>query len=1135
MQKKDLFPIIGNILNRNRTMKLSFVLLVFALLNVQANSFSQNTKIDLNVENENIQTVLEKIESESDFRFFYKSGVIDIHRTISISVKKKKLPDILDIIFKGRPVEYTFIDNQVVLKRTTDKDRNQLGLLRKPQMVVPSKQNFQQSITGTITDAQGEPIPGVSVIEKGTSNGVAADFDGNYSIEVSNPDAILIFRSIGFAVQEIPIAGQSIIDVTMLEDAQSLDEVIILGYASQGKSDLTGAVSTLQSDDINNLPATSVAETLQGRVSGVQVITASGEPGATSDIVIRGGGSVNGMPPLFIVDGVRMGTDYTFNNNDIESMEILKDASSAAIYGAQAAGGVVLIQTKRGSRATKDKININVNGYYGIRSVLNLIPLMDTKQYFEARQAFGYNIDSWGDPETLPNTDWNDVLFDTGQDQNYTVSMTGSSAKSNFYLSGNYFRQDGVALDNSFERYSLRINSDFKINDRIKIGETVYLFKSRKNHATQGLLIYRTVPSMPVYDEDGNFSKVPAAGYFNGNNEAQRALERPTFTDQNAIEGNIYLDYELMDGLHFRSTFGASLGSSNYTQFIKAYDVGAQSGNATLTNTASDYENLTTNFTLNYDKSFGRHSLKLLAGYEMYKETRKVLTGTATHFAVDETQSYALNTDLSSQRVSGGIYYDSRLLSQFGRVNYDYDGKYLLSATIRRDGSDRFGPENKWGLFPAFSLGWRISNEPFFESFKNSISSLKLRASYGALGNYGSIQQYLYQSSYGPQNIVSLADGTRVQAYGLDPVLPNVNIKWEEVRTTDIGADIGFLNNSLSLTLDYYKRLTSDMIYAVPVPLSAGYDGNPVFTNIGDLSNTGFELGLNYRGSAGEFNMDVGLTGAFNKNEVVSLDGTGNQAISNGEGGAYLSNQISRTEAGHPISQFYGYVVDGIFATDEEVSARGVVQTGAGAGDLIYRDVNNDGVITAEDRDFIGNPWPKFTYGINLRFDYKGIDLSANLQGVMGVDIYNASKHYSDYLAGDYNASPNVFNASFFNGNGLTDAPRLGYTDSSGTYIRDPNANYTKISSYFVENGDYLKLRNIQLGYTFDKDILSKVKMSSARVYIMANNLITLTNYSGRDPEVLGDIDEGITARGIDSNSTYPQTRFVAIGLNLDF
>lgn len=1133
MQKKYCFStIVENMINKNRTLKISILLIAFALFNLHASSYSQNKRITLNVADEPIESVLKEIEGKSDYKFFFKTAEIDVKREVSINVTKKTIADILQMMFSDGTVEFSVVKNQIVLKKRRIKPRLQQEARVEETPLAP----VQQSVSGTIVDNQGTPIPGASVLEKGTTNGVAADFDGNYSITVSGPNAVLVFRSIGFATQEATVGSKTSIDITLLEDAQSLDEVVIMGYASQSKSDLTGSVATVGGDDIRELPATSVAQTLQGRVAGVQVVTDSGEPGIGSDIVIRGGGSVNGMPPLFIVDGVRMGTDYSFNNQDIESIEILKDASAAAIYGAQAAGGVVLIQTKRGQSARGlDKVNVNVNGYFGLREVFNLIPLMNTQQFFTAREAFGFNTSAWGDPSQLPDTDWNDVMYNTGSDQNYTVSLTGASDKSNFYVSGNYFRQDGVRIDNSFERYALRVNSDFNLGKKFKVGETVYLYKSMNDPVPTGgngyPTLFRTVPSMSVRDENGDWGKAPDGGYYNGRNPAQRAYGRIDKVVETAMEGNVYVDYKFFDGLNLRATMGASIGSMNNTEFLEAYDTGAQSAPAEMTKIYTDWENYTANLVLTFDKTYDVHNIKALAGYEVYKEDASTIQGYAAEFAVDNTESFDLNTNLATQRLSGGILPNLRLVSQFGRVNYSYDNKYLFSATVRRDGADRFGPENKWGVFPAYSLGWRVSEEPFFENV-DFVSSLKLRASYGALGNFGSIPQYLYQTSYGPQNITALADGTRVQAYGRNLSLPNEGIKWEEVKTTDIGVDASFLDGSLLLTADWYVRNTEDMIYAVPVPLSAGYNGNPVFTNIGELRNTGLEFLVNYRKSFGDFGMDLSVNGAFNENEVISLDGTGTQAINSGFGGQYLSNQITRTTAGEPISQFYGYVVDGIFETDAEANNRGVTQSGAGAGDLIYRDVNGDGTISEEDRDFIGNPWPKLTYGFNFKFDYKGVDLSLQFQGVHDMDVYNATKHYSDFLAGDYNASPNVFGASFFNGNGLTNQPRLGYFANDGSYIRDPNANYTKISSYFVEDASYLKLRNIQLGYNFSEDLVSSLGIRSARIYLQAQNLFTLTNYSGQDPEVLG---EGITARGIDRNNSYPQTRFVSLGLNLDF
>ncbi|WOK08436.1 TonB-dependent receptor [Imperialibacter roseus] len=1134
MKKSSWFSmLVESNFYKHSGLKLFLFLMVVGLPKIQANAYSQFEEITLHIENKTIKQVLVEIESKSQFKFFYKTDEIDLERKVSINVDRMPVDKILEQVFDDGTVSFSTIKNQIVLKKAEPKPAKTIkpDIRRETQEANPAV-----SVSGKVSDEQGVGIPGVSVIEKGTSNGVATDVEGGYSIDVDSPNSTLVFSSIGYITQEIRVGAVSSLNVSMVEDIQSLNEIVVLGYASQSKEDLTGAVSSLKSEDIKNLPVTSAAELLQGRVAGVQVVKSSGAPGATSDIVVRGGGSVNGMSPLFIVDGVRMGTNYSFNSEDIESMEILKDASAAAIYGAQAAGGVVLIQTKRGS-GNNEKININVSGYSGIRNTRPLVPLMNTQQMFAARKAFGYDVSAWGDPNTLPDVDWVDELYNPGNDNNYTVSLAGSSQKANYYLSGNIFKQKGIKLDNSFERYSFRTNSDFHLSKNVTVGETVYLYKSYLN-PDQGGNYWRTVPTMPVYEPDGSWGQAPSAGYFNGNNPALVALTNHGGQDEFAIQSNAYVDIKIMDGLNLRGTLGANIGSSVNSIFSEAYNIGSQSAPAIFTETYTDWENYTANLVASYEKMVGDHSFKALAGYEMYKEDRKYVTVNATNFVADVTESFFLNNDVTSQRVTGGPSPDQRLLSQFGRINYSYAGKYLASATIRRDGSDRFGPANKWGVFPAFSAGWRISEEGFFDQ-GGFISSMQLRASYGALGNIGAIPQYLYQVSYSPQNFHALGDGRAVQSYSRALSLANTEIKWEEVKTTDFGVDFGLLDQRLTVTMDWYKRLTSDMIYQLPLPMSSGYvagrllASNPVFTNIGELSNTGLEIGANYEQSVGDLQMNFGLTGAFNKNKVVSLDGSGTKSINDGVGGQYLSNSISRTVDGQPMSQFFGYVVEGIFATDQEAQERGVVQEGAGAGDLIYKDVNGDGVITQDDRDFIGNPWPKLNFGININMKYRGFDLALAFQGVSGVDLYNANRHYSDFLAGDYNSSPEVFKASFFDGNGLTSVPRLGFTDVNGNYQRDPNANYTNISSYFVENGSYLKLRNLQFGYSFPIAALSNIKVSALRIYLMADNFLTFTKYKGVDPEVLGEGTVG--SRGIDFNSRYPQTTFVSAGFNLSF
>ncbi len=1013
------------------------------------------------------------------------------------------------------------------------------------------------TVAGRVTDDEDQGLPGVNVLLKGTSTGTTTDGEGAYSITVPDGSGTLVFSYIGYLTQEVPINNRTTIDLSLTPDVKSLSEVVVIGYGTQKRSDLTGAISSVKAEEVRNLPVRSVAEALQGRAAGVQITRNDGAPGAPSDIVIRGAGSVGGMPPLYIVDGIRMNPGSNFNLQDVESIEVLKDASAAAIYGAQAAGGVVLVTTKRGTKG--EKMDINFNAYYGFRQPRNLYSLLNRDEYFRARQAFGANTDGWGDPAGLPDTDWVDELFETGQEQNYSLSLSGASDKVNYYVSANYQREDGVRIDNWFERYGLRANADYKITKRLKVGETLYAWRTRANPTESGEIPFRSVPTMPVRDPANSFGgwgQQPAGGYYGGANPVANERIHHQQDQTYALEGNVYADWEILDGLNFRSTFGASVFSDNNYDFREAFDYGSlQNTNAALVRDNNNQQNYTANFVLTYGRTLGRHDLKVMAGYEAYREDRNELRGEAQGFQII-TQNLNLSTDPSTFRTSGGQTPRTRLLSQFGRINYSFAGKYLLTANIRRDGSDRFGPTNKWGVFPSVSVGWKISEEAFMQTLP-FVSNLKLRASYGRLGSTSSIPQFTYQGSYGGAggtNIHGLPDGTRARGLALTAQLPNPNIKWEEVDQVDIGLDVGLWNNRFNFTADWYSRQTNDMIYQVPVPTSAGYDNSTVYTNIGQMSNRGVELAVEYRNTLGAFTYSIGANAAFNRNEVKRLDGTNNNPINDGYAGEYLEGTIARTEAGRPLSQFYGYQVDGIFSSDAEVAALNQVaqerasdneafyqNENTGAGDFRFRDLNGDGRITVDDRTFIGNPWPDMTYGLTLNLSWKGFDLAALFQGVQGIDLYNGTKHFTQFFAGDYNSTPDIFGTSFFNGNGLTDRPRVGFTDDEGNYVRDPNSNYTRISSYYVEDGSYFRLRNLQIGYTLPQSLTGRAKLSNVRIYVQGQNLLTLTPYSGMDPEVLGNgfrngvTTSGTTGRGIDTIGAYPRTRFYAVGIDLRF
>jgi len=974
------------------------------------------------------------------------------------------------------------------------------------------------------------------------------DAAGWFRIAVTESNNVLLFSIIGYDALTLPVNGSSTVNVVLKELVSDLEEVVVVGYGTQRRSDMTGAVSSVKADDIRNLPVRSVNEALQGRAAGVQVTRNDGAPGSSSDIVIRGIGSIGGMSPLYIVDGIRMSAGSNFNLQDVASIEVLKDASAASIYGAQAAGGVVLITTKRGSAA--DKMDINFSADYGMRESVNLFDLLRTPDYYTAKTNFGIATSNWGDPALLPDHDWVNSLYQKGTEQRYSLALSGATAKTGYYLSANYLNEEGTMVDNSFERYGLRSNADFHITDNLTVGETLYAWATATNPTVTNTYPFRSAPVVPLYDDSNPFGGWGKTGsFFGGPNVVGQEYMTHMLNRTYALEGNVYASWDIIPGLNFRSTFGLSIFSMNNRRFNEPYDYGIIADHvAGLIRDNNNQRDLTANFVLTYEKSFGQHNVKGMGGYEAYQSHLTSLHAEARGFPY-LTYNLGLSTNPSSYVASGGEFPQTRLLSQFGRINYGFANKYLVTLNIRRDGSDRFGPTNKFGVFPSASVGWKLNEERFVKDHLPTVGNLKLRASYGKLGSTSNIPQYTYQVSYGGAggtNSMGLADGSRFKGYALTAQLANQHIRWETVLQTDIGLDVGLLNNALNVTIDWYSRQTQGMIYRVPVAQSAGFGNTSVYTNIGQMSNKGLELAADYHGKTGQLTYAIAANASFNRNLVKQLDGTNDNPISDGAAGSDLDGNVGRTEVGYPMSQFYGYQVDGIFQTNEEVNALNeqarrvsgndavfFQNAGTAAGDLKYLDVNGDGRVTTADKTFIGNPWPKMTYGLTLNVGWNGLEISALFQGVQGVDVYNGNKHYTEYMYGDHNTTKDIFNASFFNGNGLADQPRVGVTGDNGTFSRDPNSNYGRISSYFVEDGSFLKLRNLEVGYTFNDNLTRALLVSNLKVYLQAQNLFTLTNYSGLDPEVLG--RNGTTARGIDAIFSYPRTRLFSVGVNLNF
>ena len=1131
-----------------KTMRITFAQMLLILLGLGLSRATPTSaqeilskRVSLDVSNQSLSRVLSQIERKTKVKFMYSPEVIGASRRVSVSVSDDPLSSLLGGMLPPLGLQYRVYENTILIKKLPETTPATNGKAQPQAALFVDKR-----VTGRVLSSDdNSPLPGVSIVVKNTNIGTVTDTDGRYALTVPDGAETLVFSYVGYESQEVAIGNRTTIDLNLNVDTRSLSEVVVVGYGTQKRSDLTGAVSSVSGEEIKNLPVRSVNEALQGRAAGVVVAKGSGKPGAGADILIRGPGSINGMPPLYIVDGVRVsGTGFNFNIQDVESIEVLKDASAAAIYGVDAAGGVILVTTKRGGDGQKPTLSLNA--WVGSRQPTNLYSLLDRDRFIQAKQNYGSNTSTWGDLNSLPDVDYVDELFRNGSEQNYQLSASGGSARANYYISGNYQKENGIVIDNSFQRFNFRLNSDYQLTKKLKVGESLFAWRASFNdNELEGVPI-RSVPTMAVRDPAnafGGWGKQPVGGYFEGPNPVANELINHRTDIRSAIEGNLYADYEIVKGLNLRATVAASLIGNRSSNFREAFDYGSLANpNAQFDQNLTTRENYTANAVLTYAKTFGKHDLKALAGYEVYREDGTRLAAAATGFIVPVASSFDLSSNPSSRLVTSGYsdYPFRRLLSQFGRLNYSYAGKYLLTVNIRRDGTDRFATGRKFGVFPGFSAGWKISEEDFMRS-ASFISNLKLRGGYGTLG-IANIDPFQYIATYGPQNVTGLPNGDRVLGFGRDLKLANTELKWETVQQTDIGLDIGLLNNALNFTIDWYDRQSNDVLYRVPIPLSSGLSNN-TFVNVGKIQNRGLELAGDYRGKKGDFTYRVAANVSFNRNEVLNLDGVNNTPFNENRPGGVWRSSAARTVVGKPFGQFYGYIVDGIYPTDAAVTERGVTQKGAGQGDLIYRDINGDGKIDNGDQTFIGNPWPAANYGFNLQFGWKGIDIAAQFTGVAGVDLYNGARAYTQNLFGDYNTTDAVYGTSFFGEGGLTDQPRIGTftTNAQGQriYVRDPNGNYANISSFFVEKGDFLRLTNLQVGYNLPQSVVGALKMSRARVYFMAQNLLTLTSYSGLDPEITSTVNRNgnaaVTSRGIDNIGTFPRTKLLSVGLDLSF
>lgn len=974
---------------------------------------------------------------------------------------------------------------------------------------------FAQQITvqGVVKDQTGETVIGASVMEKGTTNGTITGIDGDFSLNMSS-NGTLVVSFVGYKTQEVQVKGQKQLQVVLSEDAEMLDEVVVIGYGTMKKSDLTGAVSSIGNKDIKDSPVSNLGQAIQGKISGVQIVDA-GKPGDNVSIKIRGLGSINNCDPLVVIDGVP--TDLglsSLNMADVERLDVLKDASATAIYGSRGANGVVMITTKRGTEG-KGKLAVSAN--YSFQNATNVPSLLNAAQYAELSNDMMVNSGrnpnpEWANPSELgAGTDWMDELLRTGVMQNYTVSYSGGNEKSHYYVSGGFLDQSGIVKSVNYRRFTFQSNSDAQVLKWLKFSNNITFSADTKKSGSYN--IGDALKALPIYlvkNEDGSWSGPDGNSEWYG---STRNPIGPTELNKSQTDGynflaNLTAELTFTKWLKFKSTFGYDAKFWFIDNFTPKYN-----WKPTPTEETSRYKSDNKSFTYLWDNYFlfdhtfaEKHRVGLMAGMSAQWNTNDYLNAQKNVFMFDNVHEMDNGEEMYA---IGGNETEWALLSYMARVNYSYEDRYLLTATIRRDGSSRFGKKHRWGTFPSVSVAWRASQEKWFPK-NDYINDLKVRAGYGVTGSQASVGNYSYLASYNT-SVYPFGISSGNQTALVSSTLANPYIHWEEVAQTNIGFDASLFNSRVMFSFDAYLKETRDMLVKASIPITSGFeDTTTTYTNAGKVRNQGIEMSLHTINLTSELGWETNLTATYNKNKIKDL----NSDV------PYYINQINNSYVtmlakDYPINVFYGYVTDGIFQNQSEVNTH-AVQPGAEPGDIRFRDLNNDGVINDSDRTVIGNPNPSWLFSMNNSLSYKGFELSVFLQGIAGNKIYNANNIDNTGMAAAYNQTTDVLKR--WQGEGTSNSmPRAVFGD--------PNQN-TRVSDRFVENGSYLRLKNITLSYTFPKQWLQKAQIENARLSLSCENVATITGYSGFDPEV------GIN--GIDQNR-YPISRTFSLGLNFNF
>ncbi len=1097
--------------------------------------------VDLGSTEITVGEIIHTIESNTDFSFYYLKTDVDAHKRISFtSSGSRTVAAILLEVSKASKLKFLQVNNNISISPMSDSEIEEGVEGIDIKMV-------QTTVSGKVTNETNEGLPGVNVLIKGTTQGTITDYDGNYSITVSDENTILVFTSVGYLKTEKTVGGQQVIDVNMVPDITSLESVVVVGYGVQEKRNVSGSIASVDAKVLEQTQTPSFDAALQGRVPGVYVTTNGGQPGGGVFVRIRGAGSINNSNPLYVIDGIIVPAGNnensnplaTINPNDIESIDILKDAASAAIYGARAANGVVLITTKKGQTG---KPTLKYNGYYGIQTpATELVRPMNAMEYAEnMNRAFS----AAGQPEPFADpaaegegTNWIDEVTDLGNITDHQLSISGGTESNKYFVSMNRFENNGIMMETYMKRTSVRVNTENKVTNAITIGNNLMYSRSsqRNNSAGNRTFIhgswtdlYQALPTMPVFDDNPATSSTGYAGPTSTVLERRRnqvsRYKHPKFDNrEDRVLGNIYVNIELIKGLNFRSTISTDVRRTRNSNYDAAWFEGLLNSGGRTMISASRFDNDFWQWdnVLNYANSFDDHNFSVTLGTSAQETEFRSLSTNAEY-----------DTDAFTEIVNGALTLQSNtnsveesLASLFGRLTYDFNRKYLLTAAVRRDGSSKFGPNNKFGVFPSFTAGWRISDEAFFPS-DGFLSEMKIRGGWGQVGS-DAIGNFRYLAQLNSTFDYPFGNQTGSTSLGVAlNELANPDVKWEVATEYNFGVETSFLEGRLNFSAEYYNKTNSDMLFVLDLPGTSGL--TTTVDNVGEINNQGLEFALNYRKITGDFTYDFNANLTTLNSKVVDLAGK-DEIVAFTYSGSGATVVIRE---GLPLGSFFTRRTVGIFQTQAEVDAANALDGDAGTpyqnaatapGDWHWEDIDGDGQITAADKAITGSPIPDFTYGFGGAMSYKQIDINFQFFGVAGNDILNVARSQLTSSGRAYNKSSIVVDA--WSGEGTSNSiPR--------PIVTDPNQNII-LSDHLVEDGSYLRLKTMQIGYNLSPDTASKIGLSSARVYLSGQNIFVITKFTGLDPEV-GFAQNNSAAAGI-YQDLYPQVRSLSVGIDLTF